>query len=220
MATIDFPASPITGDTFSAGGKTWRFNGVAWRLQPATNAAGLSPDGRVATYSALPASGVVSGDTYYVDADNMFYIYDGSAWPAQYAGISVKSQVGFFKAYHSTTTTTSAGTGQVVVPMNTVAQNDLGTWNAATYELTIAKPGLYTMMFARASASAVQAESRIQVNGANASAPSTAGAQFYSDTQAMLYLNAGDVVRATVYRSAAVTYSVGSDIGLRIMGPF
>ena len=36
MASIDFPNSPTTGQSFSASGKTWIYDGTAWRLRTAT----------------------------------------------------------------------------------------------------------------------------------------------------------------------------------------
>lgn len=45
--------------------------------------------GRVATYAVLPSIGVASGDAYYVESDGLIYIWDGSAWPANGAGVSV-----------------------------------------------------------------------------------------------------------------------------------
>jgi hypothetical protein len=30
---IDFPNTPTNGDTFSAGGKNWQYNGTGWVLQ-------------------------------------------------------------------------------------------------------------------------------------------------------------------------------------------
>lgn len=30
---IDFPNSPTNGDTYSAGGKNWQYNGTSWTLQ-------------------------------------------------------------------------------------------------------------------------------------------------------------------------------------------
>lgn len=30
MAALNFPASPIVGQTYTANGKTWRWNGTAW----------------------------------------------------------------------------------------------------------------------------------------------------------------------------------------------
>ena len=36
MTAIDFPNSPTTGTSFSAGGKTWTYNGSVWVLNPRT----------------------------------------------------------------------------------------------------------------------------------------------------------------------------------------
>jgi hypothetical protein len=36
MPAIDFPDSPTTGTSFSAGGKTWTYNGSVWVLNPNT----------------------------------------------------------------------------------------------------------------------------------------------------------------------------------------
>lgn len=36
MASIDFPNTPTTGQSFSAGGKTWVYDGSIWKLRTAT----------------------------------------------------------------------------------------------------------------------------------------------------------------------------------------
>ncbi len=36
MTAIDFPNSPTNGTSFSAGGKTWTYNGSVWVLNPRT----------------------------------------------------------------------------------------------------------------------------------------------------------------------------------------
>lgn len=53
--------------------------------------AGLDPDGAAATYAALPAPPAEgAGAVYYVQADSLFYIYDGTSWPAEGDGLDVR----------------------------------------------------------------------------------------------------------------------------------
>ena len=41
---IDFPNSPVNGDSYSAGGKTWQYNGTTWVLQTMVP---VVPDGSI-----------------------------------------------------------------------------------------------------------------------------------------------------------------------------
>lgn len=53
--------------------------------------AGLVADGVSATYAALPAPPAEgAGAVYYVQADSLFYIYDGVTWPEEGAGLDVR----------------------------------------------------------------------------------------------------------------------------------
>lgn len=53
--------------------------------------AGLDPDGVATTYASLPAPPAEgAGAVYYVQADSLFYIYDGTAWPAEGEGLDVR----------------------------------------------------------------------------------------------------------------------------------
>lgn len=36
MPSIDFPNTPTTGQSFSASGKTWLYDGTGWKLRTAT----------------------------------------------------------------------------------------------------------------------------------------------------------------------------------------
>ncbi|WP_458068624.1 LamG-like jellyroll fold domain-containing protein [Rhodanobacter sp. BL-MT-08] len=56
---------------------------------PVISVASLVLKGRVATYAALPTSGLSDGDSYIVDADNLVYIWNGSAFQAQGLGVSL-----------------------------------------------------------------------------------------------------------------------------------
>jgi hypothetical protein len=61
-------------------------------LDAKANAPGIALKGRVSTYSSLPTTGITSGDAYLVDADSLIYVWNGSAFPANGAGISVSSK--------------------------------------------------------------------------------------------------------------------------------
>jgi hypothetical protein len=108
---IDFPDSPTVGDSFQSAGKTWRCVAVTpnrWQLvSPEGSAPGIALSGRVATYASLPG-GLGSGDAgnaYLVQADQMIYVWDGSAWPDEGDGVSAvtgadyKTQVNFVEDF-------------------------------------------------------------------------------------------------------------------------
>ncbi len=98
---IDFPNSPSLNQSFTAGGSTWTWDGIAWTLerittgaqgpQGATGATGpagpTGPQGTsinvktsVATVALLPSSGNSANDARIVDADGDLYIWGGSSW--------------------------------------------------------------------------------------------------------------------------------------------
>ena len=98
---IDFPNSPSVNQSFTAGGSTWIWDGIAWTLQRITTGAqGIQgetgpqgpagptgPQGTsinvktsVATVALLPSSGNSANDARIVDADGDLYIWGGSSW--------------------------------------------------------------------------------------------------------------------------------------------
>ena len=98
---IDFPNSPSVNQSFTAGGSTWIWDGIAWTLQRITTGAqGIQgetgpqgpagptgPQGTsinvktsVATVALLPPSGNSANDARIVDADGDLYIWGGSSW--------------------------------------------------------------------------------------------------------------------------------------------
>ena len=98
---IDFPNSPTLNQSFTAGGSTWIWDGIAWTLQRITTGAQgpqgevgpqgpvgpVGPQGTsinvkasVATVALLPATGNSTNDARIVDADGDLYIWGGSSW--------------------------------------------------------------------------------------------------------------------------------------------
>jgi len=98
---IDFPNSPSLNQSFTAGGSTWIWDGIAWTLQRITTGAQgpqgeVGPQGpagptgpqgtsinvkaSVATVALLPSSGNSANDARIVDADGVLYIWGGTSW--------------------------------------------------------------------------------------------------------------------------------------------
>lgn len=77
-------------------------------------ASGIFLKTRVATYAALPSSGNVDGDAILVDADQLVYVWGGSAWPAQGAGLSLGG-LQWFTAFNNTSRITNNFTSTVTV---------------------------------------------------------------------------------------------------------
>jgi len=62
---IDFPNSPSVNDTYSAGGKTWYYDGTGWSLRSVLTANGTITTGDLANnavhYSKLGPTGATNG---------------------------------------------------------------------------------------------------------------------------------------------------------------
>ncbi len=100
MTAIDFPDSPTSGDSFSAGGKTWTYNGSVWALKPNTASKSAYDiaveDGFVGTESEWVASlqrasgkyavsetapsSPTAGDGWFDSASGKFFLYYDSYW--------------------------------------------------------------------------------------------------------------------------------------------
>jgi len=79
MAAVNFPNSPVDGDTHIANGVTYTYNATktVWRAA----AAGSSSVSTVADMAALIAkTGMTDGDQVFVQANNNLYIYSGTGW--------------------------------------------------------------------------------------------------------------------------------------------
>lgn len=55
---------------------------------------GIFLSGRVATYAALPAGPMAAGTAYLVDADGLIYVWNGTAFPANGAGLNLDGPPG------------------------------------------------------------------------------------------------------------------------------
>lgn len=106
MTSINFPDTPQVDDEFSAGTRTWKWDGVAWRIVsvsvgptgPQGNTGNLGPQGptgpqgdtgpegpqgtsinfigTVADVASLPSTGNSVNDAYIVEADGDLYVWD------------------------------------------------------------------------------------------------------------------------------------------------
>lgn len=66
--SLNFPASPTTGDRFTANGKSWWFNGVAWDVVGDTTQAVFVTVPAAVNLSGHRAVKVVNGAADYCDA--------------------------------------------------------------------------------------------------------------------------------------------------------
>lgn len=93
---------------------------------------GIAIAGTVATYAALP-SGLGAGDAgkgYLVTADGLLYIWDGSAFPADHAGVAFKGDKG-------DAATVAAGTATALGAGATPTVTNVGTAGAAQFNFGI-----------------------------------------------------------------------------------
>jgi hypothetical protein len=119
---IDFPANPSLNDTYTTSGRTWRFNGTGWAVEPVTLTAGaiiaglgyqpVSPLGNAATATAwqTPRTLTVGSTGKAVDGSAAV------AWSL--------SEIGALPAAGGTLTGNldNTGTGYIRVSVGTTAQ--------------------------------------------------------------------------------------------------
>lgn len=81
---------------------------------------GLAIGGHVASYAALPASGVADGDMWMTDDDGMLYIRSTGGWPAYGTGVVVRGPTGPTGATGATGATGPTGAQGVQGPQGDV----------------------------------------------------------------------------------------------------
>jgi hypothetical protein len=145
MTAIDFPNSPTTGTSFSAGSKTWTYNGSVWVLNPRTASKTaydiavengfvgteeawleslvgedgvIGRDGRFIVSATAPASPEV-GDAWFNSETSRMFIYYDSYWVE--TGVSVAGAAG---------------------PAGVVAATSPITYNSETQTVGITQSGL------------------------------------------------------------------------------
>lgn len=123
---IDFPNSPSSGALYTAGGKTWQWNGTYWA------AYGTGP---VLRTSDTPPASPNAGDLWYETDTGRFFTYIDSAWveignATDIAGALQPSQV---TALSAVTTLTSDDVFPVVDgPSSAVASSKITYGNLVT----------------------------------------------------------------------------------------
>lgn len=155
-------------------------------------------------------------------------IGDGvTAWNdlGYFAGSSTGAEIGNLHVYHSGTFTTSSGAGTQKVPLDTVAEDTLGIWDAVNHEAVIREGGIYIAVFHRTTATTpVQAEALIGLNEGAPAVPVASkawneGATYYAASMNIIKLAAGDRVWAGVFKAAAVGIVCTENEGFRLIGP-
>ncbi len=148
---IDFPNSPTAGDLYTAGGKTWQWNGTYWA------AYGTGP---VLRTSDTPPASPNAGDLWYETDTGRFFTYIDSAWveignATDIAGALQPSQV---TALSAVTSLTSDDIFPVVDgPSGAVAVSKITYGNLVTNMSSSLAPGLVLITQVTASGTAVAA---------------------------------------------------------------
>lgn len=123
-------------------------------------------------------------------------------------------------AYASANFSTPGGSTNFTIPLNAASYDNNALFDATNHRIVIKRAGIYLLHYQRVAASPpVFAEPSIWVNGTQVSLPSVAGSQYYAFTSALVYLQIGDVITASVYQMTAVTLSNPVNRGLSVVGP-
>jgi hypothetical protein len=133
---IDFPNSPTAGDLYTAGGKTWQWNGTYWA------AYGTGP---VLRTSDTPPASPNAGDLWYETDTGRFFTYIDSAWVeiGNATDVAGALQPGQVTALSAVTSLTTDDVFPVVDnPSSATAANKITYGNLVTAMSASLAPGL------------------------------------------------------------------------------
>ena len=83
---INFPNSPSNGDTHTAAGQTFTYDGTAGVWNAAASSGGGGGVTSYANLAAFPSSGNSGGDLAFAQDTGAVYVWDGSTWDRMAAG--------------------------------------------------------------------------------------------------------------------------------------
>ena len=179
---------------------------------------GLAIDGHVASYAALPASGIPDGDMWMTDDDGMLYIRSAGAWPAYGTGVVVRGPSGPAGATGDTGATGPTGAQGVQGPQGDVGATgpqgvqgiqgpkgdtgDTGPAGTTSWSGITGKPSTFPPTIGSTSSAAVAGDDARLTNARTPTAHAHAAADVTSGTL--------DVARLPV-GSTASTVCAGND---------
>lgn len=149
---IDFPNSPSVNDLYTAGGKTWQWNGTYWA------AYGTGP---VLRTSDTPPTSPNAGDLWYETDTGRFFTYIDSAWVeiGNATDIAGALQPGQITALSAVTSLTTDDVFPVVDnPSSATATNKITYGNLVTAMSASLAPGLVLVKTQSVGSSVTEAE--------------------------------------------------------------
>jgi hypothetical protein len=183
---LDFPDSPSTNDKYSAGGRTWTYNGTSWVLDVYV---GVIPPGSVDTAQIVD------------DAVTSAKIVDGAIVNAD---INASAAIDLSKLASGTS-------GQIIVANS----SGVPTWVSETGDVTIDNSGVVSIssgVIVNADISSTAAIDLGKIADISTSAQVASYTLALSDKNKLVEMNVGSSNNLTVPLNSTVAFPVGSQI--------